>query len=111
YNNNGNGPTTPLAGANFTFDSAGYATSGSLANQVFESARFDQDLTNTTGNYTLNAKWDVSDKLHAVFDAQYLKSSYNADRNGFVISLYDQTGQTPYNAKNQSIVDFDLRGS
>ncbi|MGK3859558.1 hypothetical protein ABI077_15445, partial [Enterococcus faecium] len=34
-----------------------------------------------------------------------------ADRNGFVISLYDQTGQTPYNAKNQSIVDFDLRGS
>ncbi|MBI0475521.1 TonB-dependent receptor [Sphingomonas sp. MA1305] len=111
YNNNGNATTTPLNGANFTFDSAGYATSGSLANQVFESARFDQDLTNTTGNYTLSAKWDVTDRLHAVFDAQYLKSSYNADRNGFVISLYDQTGQTPYTAKNQSIVDFDLRGS
>ncbi len=111
YNNNGNTVTTPQAGAAFTFDKAGYATSGSLANQVFESARFDQDLTNTTGNYTLNAKWDVSDRLHATFDGQYLKSSYNADRNGFVISLYDQTGQTPYNAKNQSIVDFDLRGS
>ncbi len=111
YNNNGNPLTTPLAGSTFTFDSAGYATSGSLGNQVFESARFDQDLTNTTGNYTLNGKWDVTDRLHARFDAQYLKSSYNADRNGFVISLYDQTGQTPYNATNQSIVDFDLRGS
>jgi TonB-dependent receptor len=111
YNNNGNPVTTPLNGAAFTFDSAGYATSGSLANQVFESARFDQDLTNDTGNYTLNAKWDVTDRLNMRFDAQYLKSSYDADRNGFVISLYDQTGQTPYTANNQSIVDFDLRGS
>ncbi|WP_440846515.1 TonB-dependent receptor [Sphingomonas sp. 22176] len=111
YNNNGNTVTTPLNGAAFTFDSAGYATSGSLANQVFESSRFDQDLTNTTGNYTLNAKWKVSDRLRMTFDAQYLKSTYNADRNGFVISLYDQTGETPYTAKNQSIVDFDLRGS
>ncbi|MCI4589562.1 TonB-dependent receptor [Sphingobium sp. BYY-5] len=111
YNNNGNPTTTPLDGGNFTFDKSGYATSGSLANMVFESARYDQDLTNDTGNYTLNAKWDVSDRLHAKFDAQYLKSRYDADRNGFVISLYDQTGQTPYTAKNQSIVDFDLRGS
>ncbi|MGU3391219.1 TonB-dependent receptor [Sphingomonas sp. M1A8_2b] len=111
YNNNGNTATTPTDGAAFTFDSAGYATSGSLSNQVFESARYDQDLTNTTGNYTLNAKWDVTDRLHMKFDAQYLKSSYDADRNGFVVSLYDQTGQTPYSAKNQSIVDFDLRGS
>lgn len=111
FNNNGNTATTPTDGAAFTFDTAGYATSGSLSNQVFESARYDQDLTNTTGNYTLNAKWDVTDRLHMKFDAQYLKSSYDADRNGFVVSLYDQTGQTPYSAKNQSIVDFDLRGS
>lgn len=111
FNNNGNSATTPLDGATFTFDDQGYATSGSLDHQVFESSRFDQDLTDTVGNYTLNAKWDVSDKLHATFDAQYLKSSYNADRNGFVISLYDKTGETPYTALHQSIVDFDLRGS
>jgi len=111
YNNNGNPTTTPLAGSAFTFDSAGYATSGSLANQVFESARFDQDLTDNTGDYTLNAKWDVTDRLKVTFDAQDLRSTYNADRNGFVISLYDQTGETPYTALHQSTVDFDLRGS
>lgn len=111
YNNNGNPVTTPLAGAAFTWDQAGYATSGSLANQVFESARFDQDLTEQNGNYTFNVKWDMASNLHSTFDAQYMKSSYNADRNGFVVSLYDKTGETPYTAPNQSIVDFDLRGS
>jgi len=111
YNNNGNPVTTPLAGAAFTWDSAGYATSGSLANQVFESARFDQDLTEQNGNYTFNVKWDITSNLHSSFDVQYMKSSYDADRNGFVVSLYDKTGETPYTAPNQSIVDFDLRGS
>lgn len=111
YNNNGNPVTTPLAGAAFTWDAAGYATSGSLANQVFESARFDQDLTEQNGNYTFNVKWDMASNLHSTFDAQYMKSSYDADRNGFVVSLYDKTGETPYTAPNQSIVDFDLRGS
>jgi len=111
YNNNGNPLTTPLAGATFTFDSDGYATSGSLANQVFESARFDQDLTEQNGNYTFNVKWNMAPNLKSTFDVQYMKSSYNADRNGFVVSLYDKTGETPYTAPNQSIVDFDLRGS
>lgn len=111
YNNNGNPVTTPLAGAAFTWDDNGYATSGALANQVFESARFDQDLTEKNGNYTFNVKWDITSNLHSSFDAQYMKSSYNADRNGFVISLYDKTTETPYTAPNQSIVDFDLRGS
>jgi len=111
YNNNGNQVTTPLAGAAFTFDDNGYATSGSLANQVFESARFDQDLTEKNGNYTFNVKWDMASNLHSTFDVQYMKSSYNADRNGFVVSLYDKTNETPYTAPNQSIVDFDLRGS
>jgi iron complex outermembrane recepter protein len=111
YNNNGNSVTTPLAGAAFTFDDKGYATSGTLANQVFESARFDQDLTEQNGNYTFNVKWDMTSKLRSTFDVQYMKSSYNADRNGFVISLYDKTGETPYTAPNQSVVDFDLRGS
>ncbi len=111
YNNNGNPSTTPNANGTFTFDSAGYATSGSLSNMVFESSRFDQDLTDTVGNYTLNVKWNPSNRFKSTFDFQYLKSTYNADRNGFVISLYDKAGETPYNALHQSIVDFDLRGS
>ncbi|WP_214200261.1 TonB-dependent receptor [Novosphingobium profundi] len=116
FNNNGNvdadgNPiSTPLDGADFTFDENGYATSGTLANQVFESARYDQDLTDTTGNYTFNAQWKASDRLTMTFDAQYLKSSYDADRNGFVISQYDKSGETPYTALHQNIVTFDLRG-
>ncbi|WP_260928068.1 TonB-dependent receptor [Novosphingobium sp. 9] len=116
FNNNGNvdadgNPiSTPLDGADFTFDKNGYATSGTLANQVFESARYDQDLTDTTGNYTFNVQWKVSDKLKMTFDAQYLKSSYDADRNGFVISEYDKKGETPYDALHQNTVTFDLRG-
>jgi TonB-dependent receptor len=111
FNNNGNATTTPLNGGNFTFDSQGYATSGSLSNMVFESARYDQDVTDTTGNYTLNVKWQPSSRLKSTFDFQFLRSTYNADRNGFVISQYDQTGETPYTALHQNIVDFDLRGS
>lgn len=111
YNNNGNSVTTPLNGAAFTFDSAGYATSGSLANQTFESARFDQDVTDNTGDFSLNAKWRPTDRFKMSVDLQYLKSKYDADRNGLVISLYDKTGETPYTSIHQSIVDFDLRGS
>jgi TonB-dependent receptor len=110
YDNNHLSATAPLAGANFTFNDEGYATSGALANQVFESARFDQDLNSTNTTYTLNAKWEVTDRLSASFDTQYLRSDYNADRNGFVISLYDQSGQTGATSPNQSIVEFDLRG-
>lgn len=112
YDNNHLSPiATPLSGANLTFNDEGYATSGALADQVFESARFDQDLESTNTSYTLNAKWEINDRLSASFDTQYLTSDYNADRNGFVISLYDQSGQTGATAPNQSIVNFDLRGS
>lgn len=110
YDQNRRSVTAPLPGAAFTFNSEGYATSGALSNQVFESARFDQDLDTANTNYTLNVKWDASDKLTANFDAQYLKSYYDADRNGFVISLFDRGSEDSSNALNQSIVDFDLRG-
>ncbi|WP_242096411.1 TonB-dependent receptor [Sphingomonas sp. CROZ-RG-20F-R02-07] len=131
YANNGNNPSptdssvnlaTPLAGGSFTFAPGSYtdpatgqvmhyATKGSLQSQIFESARFDQDLTNTSGNYTLNAKWQATDHIKVNLDGQYLKSSYDADRNGFVISLYDKAGETGRTAPNQTIVDFDLTGS
>jgi len=44
------------------------------------------------------------------FDAQYLKSYYNADRNGHVLSLYTQSGQTGLTTPHSTVVDFDLTG-
>jgi iron complex outermembrane recepter protein len=102
--------TDPLPGAAFTFNDEGYATKGSLQNQTFETGRYDQELWSQSQNFTLNAAWRVSDKLKANFDAQYLKSYYNADRNGHVLSLYTQSGQTGLTTPHKTIVDFDLTG-
>lgn len=102
--------TDPLPGAAFSFNSEGYATKGSLQNQTFETGRFDQQLWSQSQNFTLNAAWRVSDKLKTNFDVQYLKSYYNADRNGHVLSLYTQTGQTALTTPHKTIVDFDLTG-
>jgi TonB-dependent receptor len=100
----------PLPGATFTFNKEGYATSGALQRQLFETGRFDQELWSASQNVTLNAEWKTSDRLTMRFDAQYLNSYYNADRNGHVLSLYRATGQDSTTAPNVSIVDFDLRG-
>ncbi|EJL37518.1 TonB-dependent receptor [Caulobacter sp. AP07] len=102
--------TDPLPGAAFTFNDEGYATKGSLQNQTFETGRFDQQLWSQSQNFTLNAAWRVSDKLKTNFDAQYLKSYYNADRNGHVLSLYTQVGQTALTTPHKTVVDFDLTG-
>lgn len=102
--------TDPLPGAAFTFNDEGYATKGSLQNQTFETGRFDQQLWSQSQNFTLNAAWRVSDKLKTNFDAQYLKSYYNADRNGHVLSLYTQAGQTALTTPHKTVVDFDLTG-
>ena len=58
----------------------------------------------------MNAAWRVSDKLKTSFDVQYLKSYYNADRNGHVLSLYTQAGQNALTTPHKTIVDFDLTG-
>jgi TonB-dependent receptor len=102
--------TDPLPGAAFAFNDEGYATKGSLQNQTFETGRYDQQLWSQSQNFTLNAAWRVSDKLKTNFDAQYLKSYYNADRNGHILSLYNQVGQNGLTAPHKSIVDFDLTG-
>jgi iron complex outermembrane recepter protein len=102
--------TDPLPGANFTFNDEGYATSGSLRNQTFETGRFDQELWSQSQNFTVNAEWQVNDRLKTNFDVQYLKSYYNADRNGHVLSLYTQSGQNGVTSPHHTVVDFDLRG-
>ena len=101
----------PLLGSTFTFNDEGYATSGALQNQLFETGRFDQELWSQSQNFTLGADWTPTDRTKVHFDAQYLKSYYNADRNGNVLSLFTAAGQNEANAPNQEIVDFDLRGS
>lgn len=101
---------TPAAGAPFTFNDEGYATSGAIGGQLFESGRFDQALWSNTGNYTVKVAWDVAPNLRAVFDAQYLKSVYNADRNGLVLSQLSRTFEEGRNSPNAQTVNFDLRG-
>lgn len=102
--------TDPLPGATFEFNDEGYATKGSLQNQTFETGRYDQQLWSASQNATLNVAWQATDRLKTNFDVQYLKSYYNADRNGHILSLYSQSGQTGLTAPHKSVVDFDLTG-
>jgi len=102
--------TDPLPGATFVFNDEGYATKGSLQHQTFETGRFDQELWSASQNFTLNLDWQASDRIKMNFDAQYLTSYYNADRNGHVLSLYTQSGQNGLTTPHSTIVDFDLTG-
>jgi TonB-dependent receptor len=112
YTVNGGSESNPLPGSTFTFNKEGYATSGSLRGQNFETGRFDQELWSQSQNFTLAAEWQATDRAKVHFDAQYLKSYYNADRNGHVLSLFTATGQnTPTGSPHPSTIDFDLRGS
>lgn len=103
----------PIAtpGAQFTFGEDGRATSGSYDNMVFESARYDQDLTAKNSNFTGKLEWKMSDTLTSSFDAQYLKSSYDVDGNGFVISQFFDGSELPSASPNKSTIDFDITGS
>lgn len=102
----------PIAtpGTAFTFSDDGRATSGSYNNAVFESARYDQALTSKNSNFAGKLEWRMSDTLTSSFDAQYLKSTYDVDGNGFVISQYADPSELPSASPNKSIVDFDLTG-
>jgi TonB-dependent receptor len=102
--------TSPAPGATFTFNDEGYATSGILSNQTFETGRFDQELWSASRNATFNVQWKPTDRLTMQADAQYLKSYYNADRNGHVLSLYTNAGQNALTTPHSTTVIFDLRG-
>lgn len=102
--------TLPTPGAAFTFNKEGYATSGALSPQTFETGRFDQELWSASQNYVFNVGWQATDRAKVSFDVQYLKSYYNADRNGHVLSLYTRTGQNALTTPHSTGVVFDLRG-
>ncbi len=110
YTVNGGSNSDPLPGAAFTFNDEGYATSGALRRQNFETGRFDQELWSQSQNITLGADWEPTERTKVHFDAQYLKSYYNADRNGHVLSLFSASGQNNASSPRPSIIDFDLRG-
>lgn len=110
YDYNNRNVADALPGGTFTWNDEGYATSGSLRNQTFETGRFDQELWSASQNFVFNVAWDVNDRMKAKFDVQYLTSYYNADRNGHVLSLYTQSGQNALTTPHATIVDFDLRG-
>ncbi|WP_051272758.1 TonB-dependent receptor [Sphingomonas phyllosphaerae] len=112
YTVNGGSQSNPLPSSTFTFNKDGYATSGALQQQNFETGRFDQQLWSQSQNFTLGADWQATDRAKVHFDVQYLKSYYNADRNGHVLTLFTAAGQnTPTGSPHPSIIDFDLRGS
>ncbi|MBW6532525.1 TonB-dependent receptor [Sphingomonas sp. RRHST34] len=102
----------PIAtpGASFGYADDGRVTSGSYDNMVFESARYDQDLNTKNTNLTARLAWQATDTLSATFDAQYLKSSYDVDGNGFVISQFRDPSELPSATPNKSIVDFNIAG-
>lgn len=110
YDYNNRNVTSPAAGAAFTFNKEGYATSGTLSQQTFETGRFDQELWSASQNATLNFAYQVTDKLKMSVDVQYLDSYYNADRNGHVLSLYTRSGQDATTTPHATNVVFDLRG-
>jgi iron complex outermembrane receptor protein len=101
---------TPTPGASFGYAADGRMVRGSYDNMVFESARYDQDLESRNTNLTGRLVWRPTDTLTTTFDAQYLKSSYDVDANGFVISQFADGSELPSASPNKSTVDFDIAG-
>ncbi len=107
-------------GSTFTYAPDGRVLSGSFDNNLFASGRGDQNLHSVDQNYTLNVAWNATSNLLVKFDAQYVKSVYNANESGFSISqfrgVYDRSPgypvyEVPSSSPYKSIVDFDLSGS
>ncbi|MGH1557951.1 hypothetical protein ACRAWD_09590 [Caulobacter segnis] len=86
--------TDPLPGAAFSFNSEGYATKGSLQNQSLRDRPLRPAAVEPEPELHPERRLAGQRQAEANFDAQYLKSYYNADRNGHVLSLYTQSGRT-----------------
>ena len=104
----------PRAGSTWQFDSNGVFQSGILTQRPgdayaspfgrgglpLESLRFQRGATGTTEDFSLNAKWNVTDRLRLNFEAQRVKS--DLDRNSIIGAMstwadvaIDVTGKTP----------------
>ncbi|MBW8901741.1 MAG: TonB-dependent receptor plug domain-containing protein, partial [Massilia sp.] len=89
YGDDKNTDPKAAAGSTFTWGPDANATSGILAPQIFSTSRFDQDVRNNTNLSTLNFKWQVTDKLKSKTDFAYEYATYEAERNGDSVKLYD----------------------
>ena len=84
----------------------GFAAAAEFRDRPLRPATVEPEL-----NFTLGVDWQATPRAKVHFDAQYLKSYYNADRNGNVLTLFTAAGQnTPTGSPHPSIIDFDLRG-
>jgi TonB-dependent receptor len=66
-------------------------------------------VRNRTNLSALNVKWRISDKLRSKTDFAYERASYDADRNGDSIKLYDNESRSVANIPNLNLA-FDVRG-
>jgi iron complex outermembrane recepter protein len=109
YGDDKNTDPRAAAGSTFTWDSDGTATSGVLSPQIFSTSRFDQDVRNHTNLSTLNFKWQITDKLRSKTDFAYEYATYDADRNGDSVKLYDNESRSVANIPQLNMA-FDVRG-
>lgn len=109
YGDDKNTDPKAAAGSTFTWGPDGNATSGILAPQIYSTSRFDQDVRNHTNLSTLNFKWQVTDKLKSKTDFAYEYATYEAERNGDSVKLYDNESRSVANIPNLQLA-FDVRG-
>ncbi len=109
YGDDKNHDPHAAAGSTFTWGPDGNATSGILAPQIYSTSRFDQDVRNNTNLSTLNFKWQVTDKLKSKTDFAYEYATYEAERNGDSVKLYDNEDRSVANIPNLQLA-FDVRG-
>lgn len=109
YGDDKNHDPMAAAGSTFTWGPDGNATSGVLSPQIFSTSRFDQDVRNNTNLTTLNFKWQVSEKLKSKTDLAYESATYDSDRNGDSVKLYDNEDRSVANIPNLNIA-FDVTG-
>ena len=109
YGDDKNHDPKAAAGSTFTWGADGNATSGVLSPQIFSTSRFDQDVRNHTNLTTLNFKWQVTDRLKSKTDLAYEYATYDADRNGDSVKLYNNEDRSVATIPNLNLA-FDVRG-
>lgn len=109
YGDDKNTDPKAAAGSTFTWGSDGNATSGILSPQIFSTSRFDQDVRNNTNITVLNFKWQITERLRSKTDFAYERATYDADRNGDSVKLYDNESRSVANIPNLNI-KFDVTG-
>jgi TonB-dependent receptor len=110
YGDDKNTDPRAAAGSTWTWAADGSATSGVLSPQIYSASRFDQDVRNRTNLSAINLKWRISEKLRSKTDFAFERASYNADRNGDSIKLYDNESRSVANIPNLNLA-FDVRGN